>query len=280
MVPDASVVHERVLWAVNTVVEQCWGQDPDTVARALNEAFVADELLSAQSVAFVIDAYLPTTANLVFHYLSSFEAAGARPAEDPVAGELNETLSTLAHDVATTYAVVSASYESPSLNGPVSDMAPVFQEQPSVAQEAERPIRDGEPGSAARRKTGRAERALKTAQRTLADLDWSQINDENAQLLKNLKVGERRMILWVKTRGIIVVGKHNSAFDTVNSVRKVDGIGIFPGFLQLTGKSKLLSQTRQATLTNIPPDEAEEVRPLLSAYRIDVSLASASRWAG
>ncbi|MEU0002618.1 hypothetical protein ABZ069_37590 [Streptomyces microflavus] len=280
MVPDTGIVHEHVLRTVNTVVERCWGADRETVAQALSEALAADELLSAPSVAHVTEAYLPDTAELVFRYLSTYDAAYDRPADDPVTIWLYETLGALANDLAATYAAAWSAYESPSLNGPAHDLPEIFPEEPRTPNKAERLGPDRQPGSAARRKAERAERALQAARETIAALDWPRIDEENDQLLKSLKVGDRRMVLWVKTRGIIVVGKNNSAFRAIDGIRDVRGIDIFAGSLQLIGKPKLLSTRRQAVLTDIPPEGEEAIGPLFAAHRIDVSFTAASRWVG
>ncbi|MFC8956496.1 hypothetical protein ACFT8P_28305 [Streptomyces sp. NPDC057101] len=282
MVPDAGVLHEHLLQAVNAVVERCWGAaDPDTVGHALFETLAADDLLSARAVAHVTEAYLPDTAELVLRYLTSYDAAGERPADDPVTIWLYETLGALANDLAAAYAATArSSYESPSLTGPVHDLPEVFPEEPRTVRRPKRPRPDREPGAAARRRAERAERALHAAHETLEALDWTRIDEENARLLKSLKAGDRRKVLWVRTRGIIVIGRNNSAFDAVDRIRDVQGVGVFAGSLQLIGKPKLLSARRQAVLTDIPLEDAEELSPLLAAHRIDVSLTGTSRWVG
>ncbi|MFK0229925.1 hypothetical protein ACIQUL_29635 [Streptomyces sp. NPDC090303] len=282
MVPDAVVLHERLLQAVNVVVERCWGgADPEAVGHVLTETLAADDLLSAPATAHVTEAYLPDTAELVFRYLATYDGMGERPADDPVTVWLYETLGALANDLAAAHAAAAwAAYESPSLTGPVHEISEVLPEEPRAAHEPERPRPDRQPGAAARRRAERAERALHAARETLEALDWARIDEENGQLLKSLKAGDRRRVLWVRTRGIIVIGKNNSAFDAVDRVRDVQGIGVFAGSLQLIGRPKLLSARRQAVLTDIPTEEAGEVAPLLAVHRIDVSLAGSSRWVG
>ncbi|MBK3587091.1 hypothetical protein JHN49_26480 [Streptomyces sp. MBT57] len=275
------ILHERLLQVVNAVVKRSWGAtEPETVAHALSEVLTADDLLSAHAVVHVTEAYLPNTAELILRYLTSYDTAGEHPAEDPVTAWLYETLGALANDLAAAYAAAWAAYESPSLTGPVRDLPEVLPQEPHTAREPRRPRPDREPGAAARRRAERAERALQAAHETLEALDWTRINEENARLLKSLKAGDRRKVLWVRTRGIIVIGRDNSAFNAVDRIGDVPGVGVFAGSLQLIGKPKLLSARWQAALTGIPLEDAAELIPLLAAHRIDVSLTGTSRWVG
>ncbi|MEU9255941.1 hypothetical protein AB0D66_29385 [Streptomyces sp. NPDC048270] len=287
MVPDAGVVHEHVLWAVNTVIEQCWGADRHTVERSLAEAFEAAGFMHSRSTAAqVIGSYFPDTADLLLHYLATQPGDEARPADDPVTAWLHEVLRALAQDLASALeADAWSGYESPSLTGPVHDVPelapePAPGQHPAQPRETGRPARTGDPRAAARKKTERTERARRAAQQVIEDLDWSAIDAENRVLLKQLSVGERLLVFWVKTRGIIVVGMNNTAFAPLDKVRQVPGLGVFAGSLQLVSKPKLLSARREAVITDIPREEAEALCSLLRIHKIEASLTGSSRWVG
>ncbi|MFD5110677.1 hypothetical protein [Streptomyces cinereoruber] len=281
MIPDEGTLHERLLLAVNTVVDQCWGASPDMVTLVLSEALVADELLAGPAVVHVSGAYLPDVVDLIVCYLATYGTENEGRADDGVTVQLYEALGALATDLAAAHAAIAwSTYESPLLSGPVHDLPDSFPDGPSAAHGTERPQPDRQPGAAARRKAERAKRILNAALETLEALDWTRIDKENAQILRGLKEGDRRKVLWVRTRGIIVIGQGNSAFDTVDRVKDIQGTGVFAGSLQIGSKPKLLSARRQAVLTDIPPEEAEKVSPLFAAYRIDVSMTGASRWVG
>jgi hypothetical protein len=283
MAPNANVVHERVLWAVGTVLDNGWGADRNTVTQALVDALTAAEVLWNDDAWRTLENHWEYAAGLVVQYLEHDPRdKGARSAHAELRGLIDEAFGFLAQDLASALAASGRhpeasmgevyGYESPALHSAVHDGTAFVAEAGTPKATAAVPARDYEPGAAKRRKAECAERALDAAHKVLEALDWQAIDQQNGHTLKSMDVAARLCVLWVKDRGVIIVGKDNPAFQAVEKVRDVPGIEIFAGSLQLLARPHWRRSQGSAEITGIPQEEADAISERFNAYKITVSL--------
>ncbi|MEW2275500.1 hypothetical protein [Streptomyces griseofuscus] len=293
MVFDAQSVHRHVLRAVHGAVRQCPDAGRDTVARILADTFVADGMLNRASAWSAIEAHWNATAALVMEQVAANLRGDAPAARVAAANRLNKEIELLAQDVAAALTAADRlpapeggrqAYVSPSLHGSQADRSEVVaREELRGTKRAGPPVRDGEPGSAARRRARRAERRYRAARQIVDGLDEAVLHAGNDAVLRSLTAMQRVEVLWARHRGVVVIGRQHPCFGALAEVQDVPGIEVFPGFLQLVarpGPFGRFGRKGSARITGVPPEEEDRVRQSFAGYRIDAAFVPWSRWVG
>ncbi|AWW43149.1 hypothetical protein [Streptomyces cadmiisoli] len=286
-------VHDGVLRAVDSAIERAWETDRFALEGGLRAALAEETgLPHGDAVRSVFQRYGPVLAGLVVRYTGP--GPGRLPdaaVREEAAAALHETVAALMRDLTEVFPWLAGradpadDYESPAVHESVHEVPHVvLTKGPAAARpvfvEADGGVgaRDRSPGSAARRRAQRAERALDGARRTIDDLDWVSVDEWNETQLARLRIDERMAVLWVEDPGRIVVGRDNPAHPFLAELTGVPGAGVHAGSVQRLPDTGALRRTRAVRITGLPTEVTGAVGAEFAVHRFRTSFAPPTRW--
>ncbi|WP_411120152.1 hypothetical protein [Streptomyces sp. 058-1L] len=240
----------------------------------------------------VLQRYGPPLVRLVLRYVGPAPHHAPDPAErEAAAAALHEMIDALIGELravgavpfAEEDAVLADPYASPTLHRAAHDVPHVIERRsvaPALVSAVRSNVHDRSPGTAARRREQRAERALRQAERTIEAVDWERVDEHNHILLASLRTDQRIAVLWLTEHELLVLGQGNAGYAALAGLTGLEESGVLAASLQRGPTNGLLRRMATAHVFGLPPEEHAAAGAALLAYGVRAGFSARSRWDG